>query len=336
MNNLRNPYFKEYKKAPLVPKPHYTFKLPEEVKTDFDEYLKAFPNPNKAMLELVIEILNSRCTERKYYDIDVVSICPYDFEEGKENIGCFIAGTDYYLLRSDSSIDIPSSIILNKELYLNPSKVLDLEDFSFMLNNNQFSDSEIEPIDFIYLNQELQEYSYLHDLNFSYGYSLVYFKINNFLDEFVDNEYKSENGNHKGIGYYISDYDVPYFYVYDWKFNEDFSFELLNIKLIDETDFKSLILDSSNDELKQFLKDFKDLSSYSSVSSYNDGIEGLKDRIDELEKELSEVNILNDMLQKENERIKLDNVQLHQENKRTEKVEELYQLVRKIKDKNEK
>ena len=43
MNNKRNPYYKEYKKNPLVKKPHYTFKLPEEVKADFDEYLRKNP-----------------------------------------------------------------------------------------------------------------------------------------------------------------------------------------------------------------------------------------------------------------------------------------------------
>lgn len=316
MNKI-NPYYKEYKKrSPLVQKPNYTFKLPEEVKEDFDEYLKAFPNLNKAMLELIIEILNSKCTERKYYNIDVVSILPYDFEEERINKGLYLSSKDNYLIGNDGLIVNSSSIILNNDIYLNPSKMIDTEDFSNMLNNGYFTYSGIEPIDFIYLNECIHEYYLSNDFNFIYGYSLVYFKINNFLDEFIDNEYKTANNTHKGIGYYISDYKVLYFYVYDWKFDEESNFELLDIGLVSENEFKALILNSSNDELKQFLKGFKDLGSYEEAISdvpEDSQIEELMKENMELRKQLDILEEFNETLQEENESLKLNKVDLFKE-----------------------
>ena len=301
MNNKRNPYYKEYKKNPLVKKPHYTFKLPEEVKADFDEYLKAFPNPNKAMLELVIEILNSKCTERKYFNIDVLSILPYTYLNEKLNKGLYLAAKDNYLIEREGLPNDSSSIILNNETYLNPSKEIDLEDFSTMLNNNHFTGSGIEPIDSLYLEEAIEEYYLSNDFSFE-DYSLVHFKINNFLDEFIDNEYKTANGNHKGIGFFNSNfYDELSFFTYEWKFDKGFNFELIDVRLINESDFKALILNSSNEDLKQFLKDFKDLSSYAAVPSNLSEIDELKQRVKDLQNELDEVYKYADMLKEENQ-----------------------------------
>lgn len=315
MNKI-NPDSKEYKRTPLNDKPFTTFKLPEEVQKDFNEYLKAFPNRNKGMMEIIIDVLNSKCTERKYYNIDVVSIFPYTFYDEKLNKGLYLAAKDNYLISRDGLTVNSSSIILNNETYLNPSKLIGTEDFSNMLNNGYFTDSGIEPIDFLYMKECILEYSLSNDFNFNYdGYSLVYFKINNFLDEFIDNEYKTANDTHKGIGYYFSDYDVPYFYVYDWKFNDNSDFELLDIGLISENEFKALILNSSNDELKQFLKGFKDLSSYEEAISDV----SVDSKIDELKKENMELrrqlDILEDFvetIQEENSSLKLENVELYQ------------------------
>ena len=301
MNNLRNPFYKEYKKNPLVPKPHYTFKLPEEVKADFDEYLKAFPNPNKAMLELVIEILNSKCTERKYFNIDVISILPYTYLNEKLNKGLYLADKDNYLIEREGLPNDSSSIILNNDTYLNPSKEIVLEDFSTMLNNNHFTGSGIEPIDYLYLEEAIEEYYLSNDFSFE-GYSLVHFKINNFLDDFIDNEYKTANGNHKGIGFFNSNfYDELSFFTYDWKFDKGFDFELIDVRLISENDFKALILNSSNEDLKQFLKDFKDLSSYAVVPSNVSEIDELKQRVKDLQNELDEVYKYADLLKEENQ-----------------------------------
>jgi len=300
MNKNRNPYYKEYSKAPSLEKPVYSFKLPKDVQKDFNEYLKAFPNVNKAMLELVIEILNSKCTERKYFNIDVLSIFPDTYSDEKINKGLYLAAMDNYLIEREGLANNTSSIILNNDTYLNPSKELDLEDFSTMLNNNHFTDSGIEPIEYLYLEAAIEEYYLLHGYQFE-DYSLIHFKINNFLDEFIDNEYKSANGNHKGIGYFESYYDEISFFSYEWKFEEDFSFKLIDVRLINENEFKSLILNSSNDELKQFLKDFKDLSSYAAVSSNVPESEELKQKIKDLQNELQEVYKYSEMLKEENQ-----------------------------------
>ena len=299
--NKRNPYYKEYKKNPLVKKPVYSFKLPEDVKEDFDEYLKAFPNPNKAMLELIIDILNSKCTERKYFNIDVISILPYTYLNEKLNKGLYLAVKDNYLIEREGLPNDSSSIILNNETYLNPSKEIDLEDFSTMLNNYHFTGSGIEPIDYLYLEEAIEEYYLSNDFSFE-DYSLVHFKINNFLDEFIENEYKAANGNHKGIGYFQSKfYDELSFFTYEWKFGKDFSFELVDIGLISENDFKALILNSSNEDLKQFLKDFKDLSSYAAVPSNVSEVDDLKQRVKNLQNELDEVYKYADLLKEENQ-----------------------------------
>lgn len=312
-----NPDYKEYKKNPLNKKPFTTFKLPEEVENDFNEYLNAFPNRNKAMLEIIIDVLNSKCTERKYYNIDVVSIFPYYFEEERTNKGLYLAAKDNYLIGRDGLTNDSSSIILNNDTYLNPSKLLDEEDFVNMLNNHYFTDSGIKPIiDFLHLNEWINDYSYSKDFYFYLGYSLVYFKVNNFLDEFIDNEYKTANDTHKGIGYYFNNYGDPYFYVYDWKFNEDSDFELLDIGLITETEFKALILNSTNEELKQFLKGFKDLNSYEeSVSDVSEDsmIEELELENMELRKQIDMLNDLVETLQEENESLKLSKVDLFNE-----------------------
>ena len=338
MNNLRNPFYKEYKKNPLVPKPHYTFKLPEEVKADFDEYLKAFPNPNKAMLELVIEILNSKCTERKYYDIDVVCILPLVYDLEKENIGLILAVKDNYYNRTKRFTTNSSSIILNNETYLNPSKEIDLEDFSTMLNNSYFTDSGIEPIDYKYLEESIQEYYLSNDFNFE-DYSLVHFKINNFLDEFIENEFQTKNKTHIGLGYFKSNFiDKLSYYIYEWKFDRAFNFEMLNVRLVSEENFNILIANSSNEDLKQSLKDFKDSSPYSTDSSITeeDEVEELKKMNRELIKTISYLEDMNKDLQEENKSLRTSDIEgAALTNKKVEKLEDLYQLVKKIQDKNQ-
>lgn len=315
-----NPNYKEYKRTPLNDKPFTTFKLPEEVQKDFNEYLKAFPNRNKGMMEIIIDVLNSKCTERKYYNIDVVSILPVPYTDENSKIGCFIAGKDNYLMEREGLSINSSSIILNNETYLNPSKELSLEDFSVMLNNNHFTDSEIEPVEFDVIEEfeeYIQEHYYLEGFNFYNGFSLVHFKINNFLDEFIDNEYKISNGNHKGLGYFKLNYiEELCFFSYEWKFKEDFSFELVDVVYIDETEFKALILNSSNDELKQFLKGFKDLSSYEEAISdvpVDSKIDELKKENMELRRQLEILEDYVETVQEENVSLKLENTELYQE-----------------------
>ena len=317
MNNIRNPFYKEYKKNPLLRK-NNSFKLPEDVQKDFDNYIKAFPNTNKAMLELVIDILNSKCTERKYYNIDVVSILPFNFSDEKMNKGLYLSEKDNYLIGNNALVPDSSSIILDNETYLNPSKELPLEDFSTMLNNNHFTDSGIEPIDLKYLEEEIREYYILHGFSFEfYEYSLVYFKINNFLDEFIDNEYKTVNGNHKGIGFFKSFvFDELHFYTYEWNLGSDYTFDLVDIGLISENEFKALILNSSNDELKKFLKGFKDLSSYEEAISdvpEDYQMERLKEENRELRKQLTFLEEYNETLQEENQYLKEESVDLFKE-----------------------
>lgn len=330
MNN--KPDSKDYKRTSL--NHNYSFRLPYSVKRDFDKYLKAFPNTNKGMLEIIIDVLNSKVFERKYYNIDVVSIFPNAYDEKESKICCFLSSKDNYLIERERLTNNPSSSISNNKTYLNPSKELSLEEFSTMLNNNHFTDSGILPIDLIYLEEAIQEHILLNDFHFE-DYSLVMFKVNNYLDEFIENEYQLPNGNHKGIGYYIPKYyDLPSYFVYEWKFNEDLSFELLNIEIIDGDKFKYLIVNSSNDKLNQFLKVFlqNNLPEEESTVEESEILEQYKRENRELKKE-------NDLLKNANESLKEQHEKYLKEfdisNKKTEKVDELTKLVKQIMDKNQ-
>lgn len=306
VNESGNPFFKERVETPLNEKV-IGFKLSDEIKEDFLKYIGlAYPNKNKALNDIILNLLNSRCIERKYFNIDVVAICPYVFDSEKLNKCLYLSSKDSYLISRNKAIKNSSSIILNNELYLNPSKWIDLEDYTNMVNNNDFTDSKIEPIDNIYMSDCILEYAYSKDYNFYKGYSLLHFKINNFLDEFINKEFQTPNRNHKGIGYYISDHDVLSFYVYEWKFKDNYEFELLDINLISEEEFKSLILNSSNDELKQFLKGFKDLSSYEeAISDVPEGSE-----IEELKKENMKLKLALDISENLIETLKEENQDL--------------------------
>ena len=309
MNESGNPYYKKRALTPLN-ESSIAFKLPDEVRTDFLDYIElAYPNKNQALNDIVLNFLNNKCIERKYFNIDVVAICPYDFEDIKLNKCLYLSSKDNYFINRIKAIKNTSSIILNNEVYLNPSKLIDLEDYTNMLNNGNFTDSKIKPIDFIYMNEAISDYAYDNEFNVAYSYSLLYFKVNNFLDEFIDKEFQTPNRNHKGIGYYISDYEDLYFYAYEWKFKNNFEFELLDIGLISENEFKSLILNSSNEDLKKFLKDFKDLSSYDeAISDVPDerNNEELNQRIRELNKMVKEISDLNESLAKENQELKYE------------------------------
>lgn len=325
------PDSKEYKRSPR--NNNYSFRLSNAVSKDFDKYLKAFPNTNKAMLEIIIDVLNSKVFERKYYNIDVVSIFPNAYDEKESKLCCFLSVKDNYLIERERLTNNPSSIISNNKTYLNPSKELSLEEFSTMLNNNHYTDSGINPIDYIYLKESIE--TYYHDKDFHFeDYSLVEFKVNNFLDEFVDNEYRLPNGNHKGIGYFMPKYyDVPSFFVYEWKFKEDLSFELLNVMLINEDMFNSLIVNSSNDKLKLFLKDFlqNNVPDEEAVVDVSE-LEQYKRENRELRKERDMLRNVNDSLKEQHEKY-LREIDI--DNKKTEKVDELTKLVKQIMERNQ-
>ena len=344
MNN--KPDSKDYKRTSL--NHNYSFRLPYAVKKDFDKYLKAFPNTNKGMLEIIIDVLNSKVFERKYYNIDVVSIFPNAYDEEESKIGCFLSSTDNYLIEREQLTNIPSSSISNNKTYLNPSKELSLEEFSTKLNKNHFTDSGILPIDFIYLEGAIEDYYHDQDFHFE-DYSLVMFKVNNYLDEFIENEYQLPNGNHKGIGYFIPKYyDVPSYFVYEWKFNEDLSFELLNVELIDEDRFKSYIVNSSNDKLNLFLKDFiqNNVPEEEAVVDVSEILEQYKRENRELMKERDRIKKNRDSWKEQYEKLKNANDSLKEQhekylteidisNKKTEKVDELTKLVKQIMERNQ-
>ena len=61
MNN--KPDSKDYKRTSL--NHNYSFRLPYAVKRDFDKYLKAFPNTNKGMLEIIIDVGQKKQSQKK-------------------------------------------------------------------------------------------------------------------------------------------------------------------------------------------------------------------------------------------------------------------------------
>ena len=71
MNESGNPYYKKREEAPLN-NDTISFKLPDEIKTDFINYIEiAYPNKNQALKDIVLNFLNSKCIERKTFKITI-------------------------------------------------------------------------------------------------------------------------------------------------------------------------------------------------------------------------------------------------------------------------
>lgn len=256
-----NPYYKERKSKPLH-RSGLSFGLPKEVKDDFEEYIKRnYPNIsfNKAMNHIILDLLNNQCLERKYFNIDVIGVFPIyqSYDKLKEFIDCkYFASRDIYSVnRNELDTNTNSFIELKEYKYLSESVRMSVKNLYKVYIHNSFNHMILN-----HTVYDLEDFhhSFESALNINDGhYDIVHFKINNYLDDFIDGIYRSPNNkrNHMGIGYYISDEDYRYF-MYEWYFDKEMEFHIDHISLISEDDFRALIHKSSNDDLKEQFKDF--------------------------------------------------------------------------------
>ena len=282
-NNLGNPYFKE--RDISKPNGKISFKLSDELYTDFNNYLEmAYPetirannskiNYSYAFRLLVPDILNSKCIERKSFKITVLAIYPKTITT-KEGLPCFYLGSrDNYLIeRLNKEPNNLQGNQLNNKAFLPSSEEISIEEIIRLHQENYYTEERI--IDKIlqqdkkyfkdnvehYLEENVPEEALIEYTDFSF----IKFEINNYLDEFIDNEFKSKLSKvpnadvHTGLTYFKDEEtNLIYYFVYEWLLYPDNQFKLLNMLSISERLFNKLIVNSSNTDLHSFLRDLKE------------------------------------------------------------------------------
>ena len=285
MNDFNPYYFKERDLRPETKKTPINFKISDSFRTDLNDYLiKLYPdsvrkngtsNYNKSMIQLILSILNNRCIERKYYNIDVLAIYPKGILEEERNPCSYIGIKDNYLIANEGTISNSLELFEYKEQeYLHQSVTLTDEEVIDLISKNIFNENKIKFHDPKYFKDEVQHFQEEiqqaiiynkveniedfseSDLDELYlDYSFFRFKINNYLDEWNDEEfYHLKKDNHLGLGFF-KEFDSLKFFCYEWNI-EDNLFKLKNIFLISEEDFIASIVNSDNEELKAFYKSF--------------------------------------------------------------------------------
>lgn len=288
MNEEGNPYYFKDRNEYLNPETEKTpinFKISNDFRTDLDEYLlKLYPdnikkngnvNYNKSMIQLILSILNNRCIERKYYNIDVLAIYPKGILEEERNPCSYIAIKDNYLIAKEGTVNNSLELFeYNEQDYLHQSVFLSDEEAIDLITENNFTENRIKFHDPKYFKDEVQHFQEEiqqaliintiensevfsdFDLDELYiDYSFFRFKINNYLDEWNDEEfYHLKKDNHLGLGFF-KEFDSLKFFCYEWII-EDNVFQLKNIFLIDEDEFIASIVNSGNEDLKAFYKSF--------------------------------------------------------------------------------
>lgn len=282
-DNSGNPYFKE--RDISKPNAKITFKLSDELYTDFNNYLEmAYPetirdnnskiNYSYAFRLLVPDILNSKCIERKTFKINALAIFPKTIST-KEGLPCFYIGSrdNYLIKRLNKEPDNLRENQLNNKAFLPSSEELSVEEILRLHDENYFSDT-------VFINRLLQQDRKYFKDNVEHfieetvpeeslveytDFSFIKFEINNYLDEFIDKEFKSKLSKvpnadvHTGLTYFKDEEtNLIYYFVYDWLFYPNNQFKLLNMLSISERLFNKLIIDSSNTDLHSFLRDLKE------------------------------------------------------------------------------
>lgn len=332
-----NPYYKERKVKPLL-RSGLSFGLSKEVKADFDDYLeRTYPNIsfNQAMNHIILDLLNTRCLERKYFNIDVIGVFPIyqDYDKLEDFIDCkhFASRDVYSINRNDLSTNADRFMELKEYQYLNESVVISIEDLYKAYRMNYFTHKKLKASmialdEFEFFFEESLEISNAH-------YTIVQFKVNNFLDDFIDGIYKSPSNRkcHMGIGYYSYDDDYRYF-VYEWYFDNDMDFKIQHISLISEDDFKATIDKSTNEELKE---EFENLNApIDEEQTLEERVKELEHLNDKLNVDIMKITEILLLLQHENETLKTQNqildMMIKENEPKVEKFDRLVELVNKI------
>lgn len=305
-----NPYYKERKLKPLL-RSGLSFGLSKEVKEDFDDYIeRTYPNIsfNQAMNHIILDLLNTRCLERKYFNIDVVGVFPIyqDYDNLEDFVICkhFASRDVYSINRNELSLNADMFMELKEYQYLNESKVISIEDLYKAYRMNYFTYDRLKASmialdEFEFFFEESLEISNAH-------YTIVQFKVNNFLDDFIDGIYKSPSNRkcHMGIGYYSFEEEYRYF-MYEWHFDNNMDFHIDHISLISEDDFKATIDKSTNEELKE---EFENLNApITEEQSLEERVKELSHLNDKLNEDILKITEMLIYTQHENETLKTQN-----------------------------
>ena len=332
-----NPYYKERKLKPLL-RSGLSFGLSKEVKEDFDDYIeRTYPNLsfNQAMNHLILDLLNTRCLERKYFNIDVVGVFPIyqDYDNLEDFVICkhFASRDVYSINRNELSLNADMFMELKEYQYLNESKVISIEDLykAYRMNYftyNRLKASMIALDEFEFFFEELLEISNAH-------YTIVQFKVNNFLDDFIDGVYKSPSNRkcHMGIGYYSFEEEYRYF-IYEWYFDNNMDFHIDHISLISEDDFKATIDKSTNEELKE---EFENLNApITEEQSLEERVKELSHLNDRLNEDILKITEMLIYTQHENETLKTQNqildMMIKENEPKAQRFDRLVELVDKL------
>ena len=332
-----NPYYKERKLKPLL-RSGLSFGLSKEVKEDFDDYIeRTYPNIsfNQAMNHIILDLLNTRCLERKYFNIDVVGVFPIyqDYDNLEDFVICkhFASRDVYSINRNELSLNADMFMELKEYQYLNESKVISIEDLykAYRMNYftyNRLKASMIALDEFEFFFEELLEISNAH-------YTIVQFKVNNFLDDFIDGIYKSPSNRkcHMGIGYYSFEEEYRYF-IYEWYFDNNMDFHIDHISLISEDDFKATIDKSTNEELKE---EFENLNApITEEQSLEERVKELSHLNDRLNEDILKITEMLIYTQHENETLKTQNqildMMIKENEPKAQRFDRLVELVDKL------
>ena len=332
-----NPYYKERKLKPLL-RSGLSFGLSKEVKEDFDDYIeRTYPNIsfNQAMNHIILDLLNTRCLERKYFNIDVVGVFPIyqDYDNLEDFVICkhFASRDVYSINRNELSLNADMFMELKEYQYLNESKVISIEDLykAYRMNYftyNRLKASMIALDEFEFFFEELLEISNAH-------YTIVQFKVNNFLDDFIDGVYKSPSNRkcHMGIGYYSFEEEYRYF-IYEWYFDNNMDFHIDHISLISEDDFKATIDKSTNEELKE---EFENLNApITEEQSLEERVKELSHLNDRLNEDILKITEMLIYTQHENETLKTQNqildMMIKENEPKAQRFDRLVELVDKL------
>lgn len=332
-----NPYYKERKLKPLL-RSGLSFGLSKEVKEDFDDYIeRTYPNIsfNQAMNHIILDLLNTRCLERKYFNIDVVGVFPIyqDYDKLEDFIDCkhFASRDVYSINRNELSLNADMFSELKEYQYLNESKVISIEDLYKAYRMKYFTYDRLKASMIA-----LDEFEFFFEESLEIGnayYTIVQFKVNNFLDDFIDGIYKSPSNRkcHMGIGYYSFEEEYRYF-MYEWYFDNNMDFHIDHISLISEDDFKATIDKSTNEELKE---EFENLNApIDEEQSLEERIKELEHLNDGLNENIMKITEMLLYTQHENETLKTQNqlldMMIKDNEPKVEKFDRLVELVNKI------
>ena len=311
-NDSGNPYYKEREFKPLTDETS-SFRLSDEIRNDFETYIiHKYPeayNPKKQKINysyvfkyLVPEILNSNCTERKSFKITVLATYPKTISTNSSLTCCYIGSRDNYLIERLNEEGNPlEENQLNNVPYLPSSEEVSVEEI-LRLHQEDFLTDET-----IIENLLQQDKKYFKDNVHHYiesnvpeeyheeyiDFSFIRFDVNNYLDEFIDNGFKSSDSEiansdvHQGLTYFKDEEtNLIYYFVYEWLLTNDYEFKLLNINLIDERTFNKLIIDSSNTELHSFLRVLEEDNVEAIETTEETKVEKLEKKVKELREEL--------------------------------------------------